>query len=237
MKSDAPDIDPANNGTLAGTLQFCFKKLLQNVDFVLPAEIISSTRNPNRATVKFLIDIVTTQGDRIPRGQLANIPTMTFGGGGFFLSFPLNQGNLGWVLANDRDISLFLQTYKESMPNTFRTHSFSDGVFIPDIMTGFNISDEDINSVVLQNISGTMKISYLSDRIKITAPLVEITGGLQVDGTVSAIGVGSLTITSPVIMNAGVSISGGSPNALTVTGNERVIGNITASGSITPDVP
>lgn len=237
MRSNGPDIDPANNGSLAGTLQFCLYKFLQNMNNMLPAKVIKYDRDQNRVQVQLLIAMVTTAGSQVSRPQLASIPVMVFGGGNFLISFPLNPGDLGWVLANDNDISLFLQNYQESAPNTSRIHNFSDGVFIPDIMKGYTIAEEDENSVVLQNISGTIKISLLSDRIKLTAPLVEITGGLQVDGTITAPGLSTLTISSPLDATGGLSVSGGGVNALTVTGNERVIGDITASGDITPNVP
>jgi hypothetical protein len=234
---NAPDIDPANNGTLAGTLQFCFKKFIQNVNGMLPAKVIAYDRITNRVQVQLLISIITTDGNIIPRSQIASLPVLQLGGGGFFLSFNLNTGDLGWVLANDRDISLFLQNYEQAAPNSARIKNFADGLFIPDIMTGYDIAPEDASSVVLQNLDGTIKISLQSDRIKLTAPLVEITGGLQVDGVISSEGSNPLTINSPLIANNGISISGGGTNSLTVTGNERVVGDITASGSITPFVP
>lgn len=234
---DAPDIDPANNGTLAGTLQFCFKKFMQNINGMLPAKVIAYDRTTNRVQVQLLISIVTTDGQIIPRSQIASLPVLLLGGGGFFLSFNLNTGDLGWIIANDRDISLFLQNYEQSAPNTARIKNFADGLFIPDAMTGYQIASEDSSSVVLQNLDGTIKISLQSDRIKLTAPLVEITGGLQVDGVVTGEGISALTINSPVVATDGLTVSGGGSNALTVTGNERVVGDITASGSITPFVP
>lgn len=211
MKSNGPDIDPANNESLAGTLQFCMQKFMQNMNGMLPARVIKYDRTTNRVQVQLLITLITTQGIQVSRPQIASIPVMLFGGGNHFLSFSLNTGDLGWVLANDRDVSLFLQSYQESPPNTFRINNFSDGIFIPDIMTGYTISEEDSGNAVLQNKDGTIKISLQPDRIKLTAPLVEVTGDLQVDG-----GIG---------------------NTITCIGDLRVIGNITASGSITPDVP
>lgn len=237
MRSNGPDIDPANNGTLAGTLQFCMYKFLQSMQNMLPARVIKYDRDINRVQVQLLIAMVTTDGTQISRSQLASIPVMVFGGGNFCLSFPLNPGDLGWVLANDRDISVFLQNYQESAPNTARIHNFSDGIFIPDVMHGFTIASEDDEAVTLQNLDGTIKIALLSDRIKLTAPLVEITGDLQVDGDITTPGLAPLNLAMPVVMTDGLNISGGGVNSLTVTGNERVIGNITASGNITPNVP
>src|SRR5690606_25288370 len=184
MIPNGPDIDPANNDSLAGTLQFCMQKFMQNMQNMLPARVIKYDRTNNRVQVQLLITMITTQGIQVSRPQIASIPVMLFGGGGYFLSFNINTGDLGWVLANDRDISLFLQKYQEAPPSTFRIHNFSDGVFVPDIMTGYNIAEEDATSAVLQNLSGTIKISLQSDRIKLTAPLVEVTGDLQVDGEI-----------------------------------------------------
>lgn len=237
MIPNAPDIDPANNGSLAGTLKFCMKKFAQAQDGMLPAKVISYDRTTNRAQVQLLIAMITTQNLQVSRPQIASIPVMVFGGGNFLLSFPLNTGDLGWVMANDRDISLFLQTYQESAPNTYRFNSFSDAVFIPDIMHGYTIASEDENAVVLQNIDGTIKISLLSDRIKLTAPLVEITGDLQIDGEITTPESIPLTIGVPVVATHGVTISGGGSNSLMVTGDTRVVGDITASGDITPHVP
>src|SRR5690606_33513006 len=174
---------------------------------MLPARVIKYDRTNNRVQVQLLITMITTQGIQVSRPQIASIPVMLFGGGGYFLSFNINTGDLGWVLANDRDISLLLQKYQEAPPSTFRIHNISDGVFVPDIMTGYNIAEEDATSAVLQNLSGTIKISLQSDRIKLTAPLVEVTGDLQVDGE--------------IIGSGGITISGGIGNSINVNGNMR----------------
>lgn len=200
-----PDIDPANNDTLAGTLQFAFYKLLQGVNGMLPAQVIAYDRTKNRVQVQLLIAVVGTDGSQISRPQIASIPVLLLGGGNFFLSFNLNPGDLGWVIANDRDISLFLQTYSEAAPNTGRIKNFSDGVFIPSVMTGYTIASEDSENVVLQNLDGTVKITLGTGMINISAPLVTIEGYNPVSITPSG-------------------------------GTLAVIGDITATGSITPFV-
>lgn len=202
-----PSINPADNGSLAGTLQFAFGKLMQSgVEGMLPAKVIAYDRTTNRVQVQILIAIVGTDGTQTPRQQVASIPVLQFGGGGYLLNFPLNPGNLGWIAANDRDISLFLQSYTDTPPNSGRMFSFSDGLFIPDVMTGYTISAGDAGNAVLQNLDGTVKIS-------LTPTGVVITGGMTIVG--------------------GMSGSGGS---LTFTGNLNVVGNITATGDITPHV-
>ena len=164
-----PSLDPADNNSLAGTIRFAFSKLIQNVNGMLPAQVIEYDRVNNRVQVQLLISLITTDGSAVPRAQIASLPVAQFGGGGFFLSFPLNTGDLGWVLANDRDISNFLQTYAQSIPNTNRISQFSDGLFIPDIMRGYTIAGENATSAVLQNIDGSVSIALSNTGVTITA--------------------------------------------------------------------
>lgn len=177
-----PDIDPANNDSLAGTISFAFQKLLQGVNGMLPAQVIKYDRTTNRVQVQLLIAVVTTSGTQISRPQIASLPVLMMGGGGFFLSFNLNPGDLGWVMANDRDISLFLQTYQETAPNTGRIKNFADGLFIPDIMKGYTIDGSDINSMVLSSTDGTTRIAIGAGTVTVTAANVKLAGATEVTG-------------------------------------------------------
>lgn len=203
---NSPDIDPANNESLAGTLQFAFYKLMQNTNGMLPAQVIAYDRVKNRVQVQLMIAVMTTQGAQVSRPQLASIPVLALGGGGFFLNFNLQAGNLGWVLANDRDISLFLQTYNETAPNTGRVKNFADGLFIPDVMKGYTITDMD--AMVIQNLAGTVKITLSSDTINLTAPNVNINGvttlNLNGNGVVS----GTLEVDGVLKGDSGANLSG-----------------------------
>jgi hypothetical protein len=225
-----PSIDPANENTLAGILQFAFGKFLNNVDGMLPAKVVAYDRTKNRVQVQLLIALVATDGTNISRAQIASLPVLVLGGGGFLINFNLNPGDLGWVIANDRDISAFLQSYSESAPNTVRKHSFSDGLFIPDVMTNYTIASEDSSNMVIQNSDGSVKISLGSEKIKIAAPTIELSGDVIIDDM--------LTVNGLLVLNGGITSTGGSgPNNATFTGNVRVVGDITASGDITPHVP
>ena len=158
MTNANPSIDPANNGTLVGAITFSFNKLMQNINHMLPSQVLSYDRTSNRVSVQLLINIVDTNGNQYPRPQLASIPVFLFGAGGFSISFPINEGDQGWVLANDRDISLYLQDYEQSQPNTARMMSFSDGVFFPDAMQSENITDSNKGYVLIQSMDGIASI-------------------------------------------------------------------------------
>ena len=146
-----PSIDPADEDSLPGVFRSVLQKFLQQTDDMLPAVVIAYDRATNRATVQPHIMLGTTDGRKISRAQIASVPVLNLGAGGFVLSFPVKPGDLGWIKASDRDISLYLQGgAKEEWPNTKRLHSFEDGLFIPDALKGFTVVAEDAERVVLQ---------------------------------------------------------------------------------------
>lgn len=167
-----PSMNQGDMGTVIGTAKLILEKFLQGVNDMLPAVVISYDRTANRAQVQPLIDIVTTKNQRVQRGPIASVPVVTMGGNGFVLSFPLKAGDLGWIKANDRDISLFKKAYKNTAPNTRRKHSFEDAMFIPDIMMqGVTIAVEDVDNLVIQNAAGTAKMAWWATFLKITGRL------------------------------------------------------------------
>lgn len=181
-QNSPPSIDPVDNDTLIGTFKTVLRKFLQGgVDDMLPASVVAFDRAKNRVTVQPMIMILSTLGEQKQRAQVQNLPVLQIGGGNFVLNFPLKPGDLGWIKASDRDISLFLQSYKQAPPNTLRMHNFSDAIFIPNIMTGFTIDGEDTDNAVLQTLDGSVRISLFPDKVKIT-------GNLVVDGSINATG-------------------------------------------------
>lgn len=226
-----PSIDPASREDAVGMLRLIMTKFLQGVDDMLPAKVIAYDRTTNRAQVQPLISVVTTDKKVVQRAQVASIPVLQLGGGGFVLSFPIKAGDIGWIKANDRDISLFLQSLPVAgaSPNSDRKHSFEDAMFIPDTMfKQVVINGDDTENVVLQSIDGTVRISLGNDKITVTAPEV-IVNSPQVtvnatDVDVSATDVSVTTTTAEVVASSTASVN--SP-AITMT----------ASTSITLDTP
>lgn len=170
--NNPPSIDPANEDNLPGLFRHVFNKLMQGVDGMLPARIVAvnGDRDNPRVTVQPLIAIVTTGDEQISRAQIASLPVFQFGAGGYMLSFPLAPGDLGWILASDRDISIFLQSYAQSRPQTFRKQNFADSLFIPDAMRAYTIQPEDANNPVFQKADGSVRLALWPEFVKITAP-------------------------------------------------------------------
>lgn len=197
-KFTGPSVNPADRGSLVGLLKLAMIKHLQNTDDMLPAKVIAYNRATNRASVQPLIYVIRTDNTRLTRAPIASVPVLQLGGGGFVLSFPIKPGDLGWIKANDRDISNFKASYSNAAPQTFRKHTFEDAMFIPDVMMkGVSLADGD--GVCLQSLNGTVSIVLLDDKVKINAPQVDINGSSKITMTSPEI-----SLTSPNINAGGI---------------------------------
>lgn len=202
---------PGEKESLAATMRNVFRLHDANLNKLLPAQVVNYDRTKNLATVQPMIMFVDTNDQQHMRGQVANVPVVSLGGGGFTINFPLQNGDFGWLLAADRDVSQFLQNMKASAPNTLRTHSFSDSWFIPDVFRQYTINSADANAMVIQSLDGTTRISIRAGEIDITAPTtvkvttpnavfsqnVQITGLLSANGGFNATGGGNQPCTLP----------------------------------------
>ena len=216
--SNNASLNPADNDSLTGLLRHSFDKFMQDKNGVLPAKVIAyEPGSPPYVQVQPLIKMVGTSGETKSRAQLSKIPVVNIGAGGYFLHFNLKAGDMGLIVACDRDISLFLQYGAESPPNTYRKKDFADSFFIPIVLYNYTINAEDSENAVLQNLDGSVRLSIFPNKVKIT-------GGLEVD-TLKVTGdaeiLGNMDITGRTIIN----------------GNLNTGADITAAGTITPGVP
>lgn len=176
VRPSPPAANPANEESLAGAVAFAIRKALEQTDAMLPAKILSYSRTTNRAKVQIMVPNITTGNQVQQRAIIASVPVLQLGAAGFVISFPIAEGDLGWIKACDRDISQFKKTFGNSSgPPTQRLHQFSDAMFVPDTMLrGVTIAGEDADNLVIQNYAGTVKIAWWSSFLKIIAPRVGI---------------------------------------------------------------
>lgn len=191
-----PSTNLSYYNSLPGMMKAVLDNFLMGLDDMLPAAVVSFDRDANLAQVQPLIMMIKTDGTIQSRAPVASVPVAQLGGGGFMLNFNLSPGDLGFIKSNDRDISIFMQSFKESVPNTYRKHKFSDAVFIPCPMHGMTINDEDQSHVVLSTTDGTQRVSIWQNRVKITsdtrividAPITEFSGSAQFSGNITTTG-------------------------------------------------
>lgn len=170
-----PNTDIASESSLAGQLMGAFRNLMMNTDDMLPATVVSYDDATNRAVIKPLVMMVSTEGQRIPRAPVHNIPVFRFGGGGFFIRVPLKPGDFGWLKANDRDISLIFQRGGlEDEPNTHRLKSFSDAMFFPDSVKGWMVDGKNIDALVIQSLDGSVCLALHNGQVVLDTPVFEV---------------------------------------------------------------
>lgn len=204
-----------DNDLLTGAFNVMFNHINKKMQNSLPVKVTKVSDDRKFVDVQPQILVVDSEGGTIIRGEIKGIPVVTSGAGNFLISFNITAGDLGWIEASDRDISLFKQAYDQSKPNTKRMHNFSDSRFVPDIMTGFTIDEEDDGALVIQNKAGNIKIALDENEIRIKKDDITIVlsgnsvtgiapGGFDLNGfTIDASGAAespvSLTAPSAVI--------------------------------------
>lgn len=206
-----PSINPAEVKDLAGLLNFFEKTLFLHLEKVTPAQIISYDRETNRAIVQVLNYSITSDGQKIPRKPEYDIPVTVLGAGGFAFSFPVKEGDIGFLIASDSDISVFKKLLQLFAPAVYQRHKYKNSVFMPLIINGFTISEDDAGAVLLTSIDGNTKISLKEGSAVITAENTVINA-------------------SNVEINADTAVIAAES---TINGNLTVNGDITSSGTIT----
>ena len=171
-----PNTQQANSGNMGGiTNEFLNNWLRNEVDGMVPARVVSYNDTTNRAILHPIVMMGGTDGSKVARADVHNIPVYRFGGGGIFMRFPLKEGDLGWLAANDNDISLIMQGGGvEDWPNTERQCKFSDAVFFPDTLKSWIIDGSNADNAVWQTMDGQVCVSLGVSGVKIKAGVSSI---------------------------------------------------------------
>lgn len=222
---------PGQKGDIAASIKQYVEQGLVDLDVMLPAMVEKYDRVKNVVTVRPLVAIMNANRFTEKRHSLASIPAYASGAGDFVINFPIKKGNIGWIFAADRDITEYKEKLRDVAPRTSRSHSFSDGWFVPDIVRGFTISAEDEDAMVIQTLDGSTKIAIHPDWIKIKAPskvvsdspLTEATGDLKVAGD-AEIG-GDLTVGGDIEAGGGLKVTGQSTLGDTTVNGKPVTGD------------
>lgn len=185
-ENQTPSRKGADESDLAGVLRGAIRKEMQAQDGMLPVEVVSYDRATNRATLKHLVQMLGSDGEKVDRAQIASIRVLQPGNGAYSVSLPIKPGDKGWIMAGDRDISLFQQDVdKPDAPNTDRMHSFQDGLFVPDAMKNGAAPAGEEDRVVIGANGGSAYISFDESGLYFTAPGVKFSitaAGFQFDG-------------------------------------------------------
>ena len=182
------NIDSSQDESLSSTFDFINNKIKQGLNIMLPCQVLAVDRKKNRVKVLPLIALLKTNGETMNRAIIDDIPICNLSAGGFIINFPIKVGDFGYIKSNDRDISLFKQSYKNSKPNTTRKNDFADSIFIPDVINQnlYDISGEDSEALVIQSYDNSTKISMSNGKIILQADTIEqrATNHIFTNGTI-----------------------------------------------------
>lgn len=74
-----PNTDIASDGSLAGALSSAFRNLMMNTEDMLPATVVSYDDKTNRAVIKPLVMMVTTEGEQSGEHHWPTFPFLDLG--------------------------------------------------------------------------------------------------------------------------------------------------------------
>jgi hypothetical protein len=195
-----------------------WRKLMSNfsMDFecVLPAIVQKYDRKNNLVYLQGAINHTTINGDIIER-VLIKVPCFNPCGSGVGINFPLSKGDTGWIVASDRDTSLFMQELKKSPANTSIFHKFEFGFFLPDKIKGFNINSADEGALVIQTLDGTTKVSVKGGQITITS-----SENVNINAVNVNLSASNTTLTTETVFNGNITVNG----SITSTGDMQAGG-------------
>lgn len=194
MTQSMPSYNPADTKSMSGAMRIFADYLLNLIECCQPCVVQSVDYASNTVIVKPAINVPTATGEYIKR-DIIKLTAWRFASGGFLIHYPINVGDTGWMIAADKDTSLFKQENAIADPNTYIKHQCSQGFYIPDKIKGFQVSSDDQGRLVLQNQAGTERISIgasdtkiYSTSLSITATNMTVTGDSQFNGNVNISG-------------------------------------------------
>jgi len=234
-------VNPTNLDSLTGSFKEILKKERQNTDGMIPAIVMSYNRSTNRVNVRPAITLIDQQNRTIPRNPILNLPVDQPGGGGFIINFPLKIGDLGYIIAGDRDPTNYLINGQQARPASEIFKQFAFGVFRPAPLNNYTISSGDQENLVIQSIDGSTKLTLSQNTITINAQNINI---ISVGNTTLNAASLIASISGSASITAGaVTVNSGGETTISSTGNVSMVtpvlavtGNITATGTITPGV-
>lgn len=167
--NDAPIVFNPFATDPVGLITEVVKKYINQMQTCIPAIINSVDADRRHVTATPAVQRLDSKWSTVPWAGI-KLPVLALFGGGIIVSWPLQAGDTGWIVAGDLDPSLFFQDpSRPQRQKTFDRHSYQYGFFIPDKIGQYNISSEDDGALVIQDETGATKISLKSGTINITS--------------------------------------------------------------------
>lgn len=224
---------------LAGTPEAAHRQQiegrLKDLHTVLPGIIDSFDPATQTASVQPAIKRIFTERGPVALPVCVDVPVMFPGGGDFYLTFPVKQGDECTLHFSERCIDFWFANGGVQLPAEYRLHDLSDAfAFVGVNSQPRKIPSFNATAVELRDRARTTRITMKPDgtieqhnaggtvtqqpggKLLIDMPQVEMTGTLKVAGLITGQG--------------GVAFSGGSGTTMNISGNTSFTGQVSANG-------
>lgn len=169
-------IQPGTQWGAYNNLAFMIQQAIAKVQTALPVQVNACTNDGGVSPVGtvdviILVNQINSQGLSTPHLQMYGLPYVRIQGGANAVIVDPQPGDIGIAVFASRDISNVVSTKAQANPGSYRTHDFSDGLYIGGCL----------NAAPTQYVQFTSSgISLISPgTITLEAPNIVINGALQ----------------------------------------------------------
>lgn len=200
---------------------------LKDLHTCLPGIISSFDPDTQTASVQPAIQRIFTEKGAVNLPLCVDVPVAFPGGGDFFLTFPVKDGDECILMFSERAIDNWHVSGGTQTPAEYRLHDLSDGIAI----VGLNSQPHKLAE--LQMTGAELRTRSRSTYIRLEDGTIYIKGNIVHEGNVQQTGnlnrTGTSTTTGKITGQGGMAISGGS--GTTFSGNvDHTGGSITSLG-------
>lgn len=149
------DFDSDQNG-----LNFAIQQAMLKLQTSLPVRVMA-VRNTGISPVGFvditvLVDMVDGQGNTVQHGTISNVPYFRLQGGANAIIVDPQPGDIGMACFCSRDISAVKSVKGSAPPGSWRSHDFSDALYLGGFLNGTPTSYIQITDggILVHNTSG-----------------------------------------------------------------------------------
>lgn len=159
-ETNNPLARPSDFDSEMNRLQFAIQQAMLKLQTSLPVQVMA-VRNTGVSPVgvvdiKVLVDMVDGQGNTVEHGTISNVPYFRLQGGANAVIVDPEVGDIGMACFSSRDISAVKSARKQAPPGSWRTHDFSDALYVGGFLNGAPTSYIQIASggILVHNSSG-----------------------------------------------------------------------------------
>lgn len=205
---------------------------LKDLHTMMPGIIVSFDPDKQTAVVQPAIKRIFTEKGAVNLPVCVDVPVAFPGGGDFFLTFPVKEGDECILGFSERAIDNWYASGGAQAPAEYRLHDLSDGI----AQVGLNSQPKKL--AALQMTGAELRTRSRSTYIRLEDGTIYIKGNIVHEGNVDQTGnttrTGTSTTTGKITGQGGMQVSGGSGvsmsgnithNSGTITSNGKNIGS------------